>query len=384
MECKKFCLVLSRYFEQVKGGAEYQAYLFAQRLVELGHEVHYIYVDVGQSFHNSLPISLHGIQWGALKKRLPRYGLMLDAWKVRAILKEIDPDVIYQRAGSAYTGIAARYARETDKCFIWHIANETDVTPVPSSVRNLLQGKLLEKLFIRRGMESADLIVAQAASQAEMILAHYGVQASAVVPNFHPIPDEEIEKPDDRVDVVWVANFKPQKQPERFIELVRAFRTRADVRFWMAGRRDMRGAADILQSAAGLANLQYLGELKQEEVNRLLARAHIFINTSKYEGFPNTFVQAWLRNVPVISLHVNPDEVLTREGIGFCSGSLEGMISDCTKLIESPKLRKDMGTRARLYAENVHAIVPNVDRILELVKAWERDPAKRTLRPVHN
>jgi glycosyltransferase involved in cell wall biosynthesis len=68
-------------------------------------------------------------------------------------------------------------------------------------------------------------------------------------------------------------------------------------------------------------NLEYLGEKSQDEVNELLARAHIYVNTSLFEGFANTFIQAWMRDVAVVSLHVNPDGVFDREGVGIHAGS---------------------------------------------------------------
>ena len=73
------------------------------------------------------------------------------------------------------------------------------------------------------------------------------------------------------------------------------------------------------------SNLQYLGEVSQDEVNRRLREGHILVNTSRYEGFSNTFVQAWMRRVPVVSLTVDPDNILVRENIGFCSGTFKNL-----------------------------------------------------------
>ena len=55
-----------------------------------------------------------------------------------------------------------------------------------------------------------------------------------------------------------------------------------------------------------LPNLDYLGEQPIERVNSEIAASDVLVTTS-YEGFPNTFIQAWLRGVPVVSNGVDPD-----------------------------------------------------------------------------
>jgi glycosyltransferase involved in cell wall biosynthesis len=78
-----------------------------------------------------------------------------------------------------------------------------------------------------------------------------------------------------------------------------------------------------------------------------------------YEGFPNTYIQSWLREVPVASLTVDPDNILVRNGIGFCSGSYNQLRNDVQKLLESPSLREKMGKKAREYALKNHDMTRN-------------------------
>ena len=73
--------------------------------------------------------------------------------------------------------------------------------------------------------------------------------------------------------------------------------------------------ASLMRSIEATPNLEYLGQRTHAEVNELLARAHIFVNTSTHEGFPNTFIQAWLREVAVVSLSVR-----SRSGSGAPAG----------------------------------------------------------------
>jgi glycosyltransferase involved in cell wall biosynthesis len=98
----------------------------------------------------------------------------------------------------------------------------------------------------------------------------------------------------------------------------------------------------------------------------MLSQGHILVNTSKQEGFSNTFIQAWMRKVPVVSLQVDPDSVLEKEGIGFCSGSFDQLVKDTQKLITDDKLRNEMGERARAYAIKNHSL-KNMDKILDLM-----------------
>lgn len=377
MEGRRICFVMGGYFEQAQGGAEYQAYLLARRLIELGHDVHYIHADTGRPFKLSLPLVLHSIRRGILGKRLPRYAFMWEAAQVAGILRQIDPDIVYQRGAQAYTWAAGSYARATGKCLVWHIAHENDVSPLQWNWRNLLYGRSLEKRLVASGIRNAEIIVAQASYQDRLLQKHYGRRASGVIPNFHPVPQGGVCKDRERVTVLWVANLKAWKQPMAFLALAEAFRNRCDVRFLMVGRGSGRTERVIRDRERELNNFQYLGEVSQDEVNALMSRAHVFVNTSRAEGFPNTFIQAWLNKVPVLSLHVNPDEVLTREGIGLCSGSIEQLIRDCGTLIDDAEQRSAMGERARVYAEEAHSVERNVDRLLQLIEAWERRASRK-------
>ena len=65
----------------------------------------------------------------------------------------------------------------------------------------------------------------------------------------------------------------------------------------------------------------------------MLARAHLFVNTSLFEGFANTFIQASMREAPVVSLHVNPDGVFDEGTVGVCAGSEERLVESVRTLV---------------------------------------------------
>ena len=84
------------------------------------------------------------------------------------------------------------------------------------------------------------------------------------------------------------------------------------------------------------------------------------LNLLVFGGFPNTFVQAWLRETPVISLNVDPGGVIERENIGvYCHGDFEVMKAVVRELLNDDQKRLEMGKRARAYAEKAHGYESN-------------------------
>ncbi|MBC8453669.1 glycosyltransferase family 4 protein, partial [PVC group bacterium] len=122
----------------------------------------------------------------------------------------------------------------------------------------------------------------------------------------------------------------------------------------IAGRAgDKRYHAILKEKAEELSNLSYCGHLSLAKVNDLLSNASIFINTSlPREGFPNTFIQSWMRETPVVSLEFDPDGLIEKNGLGFLSGSASQLKRDVESLLENEENRGAMGRRAREYAIN--------------------------------
>src|SRR5690606_6239370 len=117
----------------------------------------------------------------------------------------------------------------------------------------------------------------------------------------------------------------------------------------------MPGWKELMARVERLENLSYLGRQSQEKVNQTIAESHILVNTSDYEGFSNTFIQAWLREVPVLSLSVNPDNVFDGHGIGVSAdGDYQRLKSELLALINDPDRRRRMGRAAKEYAESNH------------------------------
>ena len=78
----------------------------------------------------------------------------------------------------------------------------------------------------------------------------------------------------------------------------------------------------------------------------LCNKTKLLINVSVSEGISNTFIQAWMRGVPVVSLNSNPDHWFDKYEIGkCCDGDL---------------LKLEQYTREILQSDNYHVLSQNV------------------------
>jgi glycosyltransferase involved in cell wall biosynthesis len=365
----RLCIVTPNHSMSLPGGSEYQIACLLNVLVPLQrYEIFYV-THVVSGSPAQMPYQLVQIGDGA---QTPRFGYVTHAAPLYRALTNLSPDVIYQRVGCGYTGISAYYARHHRKRLVWHVASDTDVDPRESlDGRNPVR-RFLEKRSVEYGIRRATCVVTQTAHQAEMLRQHYRRSPDAIIPNFHPDPTQTLDK-SGPLTVVWVSSFKQFKQPDVFLRVAAALRERSDVHFVLIGpmspaTRAQPWGKSVLETMANASNVEYLGSQSQDEVNEVLARAHVFVNTSLYEGFPNTFIQAWMREAVVVSLHIDPDKLLEQKGLGiFCGSSETKLLEAVRTLVTDEPLRNSLASRGRDYARATHSLA-NASSLVQLLE----------------
>jgi glycosyltransferase involved in cell wall biosynthesis len=78
---------------------------------------------------------------------------------------------------------------------------------------------------------------------------------------------------------------------------------------------------------SGYPNVILHGQLPREQTLEKIATAKALLNVSEMEGFPNTFLEAWVLGTPVISLFVDPGGIIKRNHLGYvCDGDMEELV----------------------------------------------------------
>lgn len=358
----RFCAVLSHYPKDVPGGAEYQSYLICRELAARGHDSHYVAHDtVEESTLEDEGISVHKID------RESR-GIT----SVLAKLMEIDADVFYFR-NIFDMGLASICKHAVDGKIVFNISHDKQCRPIkapPSqsydyrTIRDYLRHARIS--FYKTLLRIPDRVFVQTTFQQKQLYTHRGLE-STVIGNGHPVPEQPKSKKEP-LTVLWLASMKDWKQPMKFVDI--AIRCGdLDCKFELVGRPvddDLR--ARIEQRIDSLPNVEYLGGCDIDESNRYIARSSLFVNTSDGEGFPNTFIQSWLRETPVVSLSCDPGGILSGNRIGRVSGTIDQLEADVRELVSDDELRRQIGRNARQYAIANHSTEAIVDRLLEALK----------------
>ncbi len=350
MTKKKICFVIPYHCLHRFGGSEYQAKLLIDYLIENCDKKYDLFYmcRILDGEINSPKYKIIRICKGNLGIR--KYGYFFDTFDLYKCLKDLNPDLIYQRDGIAYTGVCAYFAKKFGKKMIWYISANSAVRALKFKFSRDLLFRYIDKKILQYGIKNTTYIIGQTKYQNDLLKRNFGRECDYIVPNFHPEPRNEIKK-EEPIKIVWVANIKKFKRPELFIKLSENFQANKKVKFLMIGRKDCgKWQSELENKIAKFSNLNYLGEKSIEQVNRILCHSHIFVHTSLSEGFPNTYIQAWMREIPVVTLDFDPDDLLKKKKIGFHSRTFEQMTKHIRYLIENEDAREEMGKRAREYA----------------------------------
>jgi glycosyltransferase involved in cell wall biosynthesis len=121
----------------------------------------------------------------------------------------------------------------------------------------------------------------------------------------------------------------------------------------------------VRNRAARLSNVEIIERVPYHEVQGYFDRTEVFVNTSDFEGFPNSFIQMGQGGGTILSLSVDPDDLLTGYGAGRCAESdWETFLEDARELHVDATVRRALQQRCEQFVAEWHDNNRNVSAFL--------------------
>ena len=357
---RKICFILPHFHLEYSGGAEIQCYYLAQELLQRNWEVHYI----RESDLTETKV-MDGIHVHAIPKK-KSYLKWQNGAALKAKMQEIGADVWYNRATLAYLPFVIQGAKKAGGKVVFAFSRDSQFNYAEFRETYLKWHMKLyatmEQFFFFRALKKTDRLLVQTQQQKQLLHKALSLPAEHIY-NAHPLEAGPINELSRSQLILWIARIKHFKRPELFIELARRLQ-HTGFQFHLIGKLTNDALSERLkQEAKELPNLKLLGHQTSEQVHEALRKAKLLVSTSDVEGFSNTFIEAWLRGVPVMSLNVDPDFVIRDHGLGLVEPNMDRFSQMIERLMQDPEEWSELSERCELFARNHFDIKKAVDKL---------------------
>lgn len=318
-------LVLERSTTRVSGGAELQIALLARELASRGMEVVIAAGDTGQKdgeMHDGVRIRNAGkFQTGGIKDTL------LALPRVMKVLKEERPDWVFLLGWTTWLFILHVLKPVFGYRLGFICGLETEVNG------GFRRENPVKGAFFEHALRWCDVRFAMTEDQRRLFVRGKmtcGFYRNLILPRSHPATAEK------SIDLLWVSRCQPIKRPHLFLDLAGRL-PQARCRM-VCPREDAALWETVHARAAAMPNVEFIERVPYHEVQAVYDAAKIFVNTSEWEGWPNSFIQSGLGRTALLSLDVNPDGLFEKFRTGvFANGNFERMISEAVRLLANPE-----------------------------------------------
>jgi glycosyltransferase involved in cell wall biosynthesis len=321
--------ILDETQQRTSGGAELQVALLAHQLAITNHDVVIAAGDTGQSDS----ILLHGVKIrNSGKFHTGRICEMLGAMpRVFTVLREEKPDWVVVMGWTAWLFALWLFRPLLGYKLDFICALDSEINGAFVREKPVLGG--LFDFAVRR----CDARHAITRDQRDVFTKR---SMSATLYRYLIFPRKSDLSPAKTIDFLWVSRCQPIKRPHLFLDLAEAL---PECRFEMICPAENRTLwEEVAMRARKIPNLSLIESVPYHEIQSRYDAANVFVNTSEWEGWPNSFIQSGLGRTALLSLAVNPDGIFEKFGLGgYAAGDMEklkamakGMIADRVALAQ--------------------------------------------------
>jgi glycosyltransferase involved in cell wall biosynthesis len=301
--------------EKPSGGAAVQTYGWVRGLYELGEDI--------EVLTNTKTDELLKEE-GRVLKLIPRYdqekGVRWLRWIYYRLpylykkIKESNPDYLYQSIPGWQSFFIGSICLSLGVKYISRISNDNLLDK-----RFYRKNSRLHHVFMHLGFKLSYCILCQNEYQYSILKKQYSNKKVIKIGN--PIvlkfnSNDSIKKQGEYI--AWVGLFQYQKNLGLLYEIASRFCSET---FCIAGTAEPKCDEETLSYISKLKklpNVKFVGFIQRDRLFSFLNKAKFLLNTSHYEGFSNTFLEAMMAKTPLLtSVNVNPDNIVSTFNLGL-------------------------------------------------------------------
>lgn len=347
------------------GGGELQLALLAKALVRGGNEVVIIDYQATEDFISPDGIKVFSIKgWnnGIRFIRIFTHRLPL----LYKSLKAQRADIYYCRMRDFRHILAFWAARKVKAKFIIGLASDLDAMNfwkrwkynylVSKFGLWALSSNLLIEIIYPFLLRKANLVLAQHGGQKTM-LSKKNID-SFLFPNLFDPPETKFTPTQAKKDFIYVGRLDKRKGFSTLFEIIKKSPMHT---FKVVGHPYDKTGFLYCEKLKYFSNVTLMGKLTHSDTLFHIANSKALISTSPMEGFPNVFLEAWSCGIPVLSLYVDPGDIIKKEKLGYVTNG------NCDMLLlamENVDNSTEFANSAMTYIENNHAL--NIKKIEEI------------------
>lgn len=310
--------------------------------------------DVKKNFPQ---VRVHQIE--TLTNNLHPNKILITIYKIRKILKQINPDIVHLHSTVAGTlGRIASIGLNTRVIFTVHgssftpgvgrkreiFAKMVERSLVPFTDKLIFVSKFDQKLWNTQ--------IKKFAQKDKGIVIYNGVEDSK-----NPIE----KKKNDKIEICMAARFSPPKNQELLIDTINKNFFSDKIHITFLGEGELQKKCEkIAQRKKSVFSF----EGAVQNVSKYYENADIVMLISNFEGLPISLIEALPLSKPVIASNVGGIPEIVDGSNGFCVENTQKDIAlKLEKMINNPELLKEMGKNSRTLYEKKFRIQKMLDKI---------------------
>lgn len=338
--------------EKPIGGIAVQMYFWSQIFAKKGWQVHSFAMDIKETIERSNIIFT--------PKRNIRYiNFFLEWWYAFKYIYSIRPKVIIFRGAHRVLLPLSIFAKLFNTKLVFFSASDVNFEPG----KELVGSKFNRKLY-QYSIRHIEYFVTQNQFQHDTLFNNYSKNSLIMFNIWGETPQIKNTLQFKR-DVVWVANFRRLKRAEWVINVADKMPNHFFV--LAGGCSDESYYNDMKNRSENESNIRFLGGISFSYSNQLIAGAKVLLCTSLFEGFPNTFLQAWSSGIPVIST-VDPSGIIAENKLGEVVSNEEELFVALNRMLSDAQYYKNISTSITKFFKENHTVEVGYERLINYLK----------------